>query len=119
MNAPHAKQDIEPRPHGRPKALRRRGAARVIAEHGAQSQAEADLVEHPDGWYWVAADGHQQFGPFASAALARADRDSASDEALSEAEGEREFERQLGVEPWGSADPGAPSESDALPPDER
>ena len=24
----------------------------------------ARVVEHPDGWYWVAPDGHQQFGPF-------------------------------------------------------
>ena len=24
------------------------------------------VVEHPDGWYWVAPDGRQQFGPFES-----------------------------------------------------
>jgi hypothetical protein len=26
------------------------------------------VVARPDGYYWVADDGHQQFGPFATAA---------------------------------------------------
>jgi hypothetical protein len=25
------------------------------------------IVEHPDGFYWLSADGRQQFGPFATA----------------------------------------------------
>ena len=33
------------------------------------------VVEHPDGWYWVAPDGHQQFGPFDSVEAVLADMD--------------------------------------------
>lgn len=82
----------------RPKPLRRKGAARVIAESGFEPVTDAALVEHPDGWYWVAPDGRQQFGPFESASLARADRDRASDEAVDEAETEREAEQVLQVD---------------------
>ena len=37
----------------------------------------ARVVEHPDGWYWVAPDGHQQFGPFESMEAVLADMDIA------------------------------------------
>lgn len=82
----------------RPKPLRRRGAARVIAESPPEPAADAGLIEHPDGWYWVAPDGRQQFGPFDNASLARADRDRASDESVDAAETEREAEQDLHVD---------------------
>jgi hypothetical protein len=56
------------------------------------------LVEHPDGWYWTAPDGHQQFGPFESLADARRDRERGSEESVDEAEVEREAERELGID---------------------
>jgi hypothetical protein len=46
--------------------------------------------EHPDGWYWTAPDGQQQFGPFDTLADARLDRERGSIEAVDEAEIERE-----------------------------
>jgi hypothetical protein len=82
----------------------------VIPEDAPAS--DEGLVEHPDGWYWVAADGRQQFGPFASLLLARADRDRASEEAVDEAETEREAEQDLGVYDAIHADVDAPSDSD-------
>jgi hypothetical protein len=86
-----------PRATRRVKPLQRRGPARCIPEHAAEAQADAALVEHPDGWYWAAPDGRQQFGPFESPALARADRDRAGEESVNEAEAEREAEQELGV----------------------
>lgn len=73
------------------------GAAHAIAEHPPQDADDAGLVAHPDGWYWEAPDGLQQFGPFETAALARADRDRPSEESVDESEAEREAEVDLGV----------------------
>ena len=61
--------------------------------------ADDGVVERPDGWYWVAPDGHPSFGPFDSARLARDDRDRASEQSVNEAEAEREAEQDLGVAP--------------------
>lgn len=97
-------------PERRQKPLQPRGAARVITEDTTAS--DEGLVEHPDGWYWVAADGRQQFGPFSSMLLARADRDRASEEAVDEAETEREAEQDLGVYDAIHSDADSPSDSD-------
>ena len=39
------------------------------------------IVERPDGLHWVAADGQQEFGPFATVEEALAAMSGASDEA--------------------------------------
>lgn len=100
------------------KPLRRRGAARVIHEAPAGADADADdagLVERPDGWYWIAPDGHQQFGPFASRLDARADRDRGSEEAPSEGETVQEAGREIGIGEWIDAETGAPAEGQSPP----
>ena len=108
-------------PAARPAPLRRRGAARVIpesvpAEPGAD---ETSLLEHPDGWYWVAPDGKQQFGPFETCSLARADRDRYGGgdgiETVSEAETLRESEQAIGISEWIDAETGAPAEGQSPP----
>lgn len=58
---------------------------------------DTSVVVHPDGWYWIAPDGVQQFGPFETAALARNDRDRLSVEGVNPQETEREAECSLGV----------------------
>ena len=83
-------------PH--PKPQRRRGPAHAIPEHAPETESGEGFVQHPDGWYWTAPDGLQQFGPFETCAFARADRDRVSEEAVDEAEAEREAEQALGVE---------------------
>ncbi len=80
-----------------PSPLRRRGPSLAISEHAPERAIDGDLVEHPDGWYWVAADGLQQFGPFPTGQQARADRDRASEQSIDEFETEREAEVDLGV----------------------
>jgi hypothetical protein len=102
----------------RPKPLRRRGAARVIAETSAPAPAGSDdagLVEHPDGWYWLAPDGRQEFGPFAERQAARADRDRYNEEAPAEGETVQEAEREIGVADWLDAETGALAEGQSPP----
>lgn len=99
------------------RALKRRGAARVIAESpAAGAAADADtLVQHPDGWYWSAPDGRQQFGPFETSTLARADRDRYSEEAPDEGETLREAESEVGIADWIDAETGQPAEGQSPP----
>jgi hypothetical protein len=94
-----------------------RKAARVLRVR--QTTAPVDdlsgLQEHPDGWYWTAPDGRQQFGPFETCSLARADRDRDSEEAVNEAMALREAERAIGIADWIDPQTGEPAEG-ASPP---
>lgn len=103
--------------HQRPKPLRRRGAARVIAEapRAPQMNDEAAFVERPDGWYWLAPDGVQSFGPFASRSQAWTDRERYSEEAPEEGETVQEAEREIGIADWIDAETGAPAEGQSPP----
>lgn len=92
---------------------RRRRATKVMPRVSVPEESEMSdesFVEHPDGWYWVALDGRQQFGPFDSCTLARADRDRSSEEAAPESEVLREAETELGVADWIDAETGEPAE---------
>jgi hypothetical protein len=71
---------------------------------GDDDAADDGLVEHPDGWYWTAADGRQQFGPFGSADRARADRDGISVDAVTGDEMLDDVERETGMAEF-SVDP--------------
>lgn len=107
----------------KPRALRRRGAARVIPEStgtGASGtsgpgESNEELAERPDGWYWAAPDGHQEFGPFESPALARADRDRYSEEAPSEGETVQEAASEIGIADWIDPETGLPAEGESPP----
>lgn len=57
------------------------------------------VVEHPDGWYWIAPDGHQQFGPFDSVEAVLADMGS-GDAAPDSVEALAETERVMGLADW-------------------
>lgn len=96
-----------PRPPRRP-----RGAAPAA---GTPADDADGVVEHPDGWYWTAPDGRQQFGPFESCALARADRDRESEEAVNEDMALREAERDIGIADWIDVETGEPAEGSSPP----
>jgi hypothetical protein len=64
------------------------------------------VVCHPDGYYWIAPDGHQEFGPFATAEEALADMNAGSDEAPEPGETLQEAEQELGLADWVDADTG-------------
>jgi hypothetical protein len=64
------------------------------------------VVLHPDGYYWLAPDGHQQFGPFASVQEALDDMNAAGDESIEPGETLQEAEQELGLADWVDADTG-------------
>ncbi|MEW6691134.1 MAG: hypothetical protein AB1452_18820, partial [Pseudomonadota bacterium] len=61
---------------------------------------DGSIVRHPDGYYWIAPDGHQEFGPFATAEEALADMNAGSDEAPEPGETLQEAEQELGLADW-------------------
>jgi len=70
------------------------------------------LVQHPDGWYWLAPDGKNQFGPFATAEEARADMlAAADDEGVEPGETLQEAEEELGIADWIDPETGEPAEA--------
>lgn len=72
---------------------------------------DGSVVRHPDGYYWIAPDGHQEFGPFATAAEALADMNAGSDEAPEPGETLQEAEQELGLADWVDADTGELAEA--------
>jgi hypothetical protein len=100
----------------KPRPLRRKGSARIIAESTAAAVGDDNAIyERPDGWYWAAPDGHQDFGPFGSRELARVDRDRFDDQALEAAETVQEAEQEIGVAHWIDAETGEPAEGQSPP----
>jgi hypothetical protein len=98
----------------RPKPLRRVGAARVIPEAPTpRPDAQAQFVEHPDGWYWVAPDRRQQFGPFTTAVEARADFERGFEGAPEEGETLQDAEAEPGLADWIDPDTGTLAEGPA------
>ncbi len=67
---------------------------------------QSALIQRPDGWYWLADRGGQQFGPFTSAAEALADMNAATDDGLEPGETLEEAEDELGVAGWVDPDTG-------------
>jgi len=68
------------------------------------------VVQHPDGYYWLAPGGHQQFGPFDSVDEALDDMHAAADESLEPGETLGEAEDELGIAAWVDPDTGEPAE---------
>lgn len=65
------------------------------------------LVHHPDGWYWLADSGRQQFGPYESAeAAAAAMAAVGEDDGLEPGETLAEAEQELGLADWLDPDTG-------------
>ena len=55
------------------------------------------VVARPDGYYWVADDGEQEFGPFATAAQALAAANEAIEATVEEAKALQEAEAEVGI----------------------
>jgi hypothetical protein len=98
-----------------PKPRPRRGAAKVIEEGPASAEMNSPIVERPDGYYWTAPDGRQDFGPFESYELARLDRDQFDEEAPHPGESLSEAQSEIGVGQWIDPEIGGPAEG-ASPP---
>mgnify|MGYP001214875971 CR=1 FL=1 len=76
----------------------------------------ARIVSRPDGFHWLAADGRQEFGPFATIDDALADMELADDVGTA-APGTtlHEAEDEIGIADWIDPDTGEPAEGHSPP----
>ena len=82
---------------------------------GERETVEIDVVSRPDGYYWIAPDGHQEFGPFKSRSEALDDIDRASDESPEPGESLQEAEDEIGMTDWIDPDTHEPAEGRSTP----
>jgi hypothetical protein len=71
------------------------------------------IFSRPDGYYWLAPDGKQEIGPFATFAEAMADMDSGDAAGWTPGETLAEAESEIGVSDWIDADSGELAEGQA------
>jgi hypothetical protein len=87
----------------------------AVSESSTVEANPLPIVERPDGYYWQAPDGHQEFGPFESYELAEAQRDAVGNEALAPGETLQEAEHEIGIADWIDAETGEPAEGESPP----
>lgn len=68
------------------------------------------ILRRPDGYYWQAPDGRQEFGPFASLELALADMNAGDEAAPEPGETLQEAETEIGMADWIDPETGEPAE---------
>lgn len=76
----------------------------------ATEDESSRVVARPDGFYWVADDGRQEFGPFPSAQMALAALREGIETALEEGESVAEAESEIGIAEWVDPETGQPAE---------
>jgi len=104
----------KPAPQPPKKVLR--PPAEEPAETGTDDESDERIVARPDGYHWLSPDDRQEFGPFASAAAARADMQSIHDGAeIDGPEALLEAERGIGIADWIDPDTGEPAEGQSTP----
>lgn len=86
----------------------------------ANDEAESDgglesIISRPDGYYWQAPDGRQEFGPFETKELALTDMYAADEEAPEPGESLQEAEDEIGIADWIDPDTGEPAEGQSRP----
>lgn len=74
----------------------------------------ARIVERSDGFYWADPETGLTFGPFPTAAAARADMESTDESGFEPGETAAEAEAELGISDWIDPETGEPAE-DSVP----
>lgn len=92
-----------------------RGIDSVIEPSPADPELVSPIASRADGYYWLSPDGRQEFGPFESFELARADRDGFDDAAWSPGETLREAEDEIGMGAWIDPETGEPAQGQSPP----
>ena len=69
------------------------------------------VVARPDGYYWVADDGRQEFGPFTTAAEAMGALREGIEAAPETGETVAEAEAEIGIADWVDPETGQPAEA--------
>ena len=83
----------------------------LVTEHSLPQ-----ILRRPDGYYWQAPDGSQEFGPFGSLELAHADMASGDNDAEPlVGEALREAENEIGIADWIDPETGQPAEGQSRP----
>lgn len=82
-------------------------------EPAAGGKAVAAVIEHPDGYYWQAFDGRQEFGPHETYELALAARDAATEETVAPVSDLRDVERESGIADWVDSETGDPFDDES------
>ncbi len=73
-------------------------------------EAESRVAARPDGYYWIADDGRQEFGPFGTAVEALAAMREGIETALEPGGSIAEAEAEFGIAEWVDPDTGSPAE---------
>lgn len=73
------------------------------------------IMVRPDGYYWQALDGKQEFGPFESLELALADMEAADEQTPVPGETLQEAEDEIGIADWIDPETGEPAEGRSPP----
>ena len=84
------------------------------AESLADSSVE-NIMLRPDGYYWQAPDGKQDFGPFGSIEMAMADMGATDEQAPEPGETLQEAEDEIGIAGWIDPETGEPAEGQSPP----
>lgn len=88
----------------------RRDLPNPTVEPEAVATDYSRILVRPDGYYWIADEGKQEFGPFQSAAAAVADMRAAEETGLEPAETLQDAESEVGVADWIDPETGEPGE---------
>jgi len=88
-----------------------------VQEDVAKEEDAERIFARPDGYHWVALDGHQEFGPFETYEEALADMQAPPDDesGLGEAPTLQEAEQEIGIADWTDPETGEPAEGQSPP----
>jgi hypothetical protein len=71
------------------------------------------FIERPNGVYWRAANGAEEYGPFATLAEATADAEGREDPTFQATDSVAEAEAEVGISEWIDPDTGEPGDGSA------
>ena len=92
--------------------MKRKEAMAPLPADEPQGEETSRVVARPDGFYWIADDGRQEFGHFATAVLALAAMREGAEAALEPEAELADVEAELGIADWVDPDTGEPAEDD-------
>ena len=97
------------------KAQVSRAAKRLQDAESMTDSSVENIKLRPDGYYWQAPDGKQDFGPFGSIEMAMADMGAIDEQAPEPGETLQEAEDEIGIAGWIDPETGEPAEGQSPP----
>ena len=83
---------------------------RAAPPTGIPEEDRRRIIERPDGFYWRAESGGDEYGPFPTMAEAVADMQATGDSSYEPGETLEEAEDEIGISSWIDPDTGEPAE---------